>query len=140
MDIKKLSRNDWIVVVGVVLAFIAMFLHWYKVSAMGFSASGGSGWDENLAVLAFIITLVAGVLVMLKAFGANLKLPVAEGLAVMALGAVSVLFVLIKFIDKPGGGSSYLGSIKIGYSIGIFVALIAAVVVTVGGFLKNSES
>ena len=142
MDVSKLKTNDWIVLAGTALGFIAMFLHWYSVSVMGVSqGSGGSGWDESLAVLGFFAMLAAGAICLLKAFGVDLPLPVSEGLAVLALGALSVLIVLIKFIDKPGGGGNFFGvEVKIGYSVGIFIMLVAAALVALGGFLKNSES
>ena len=48
-----------------------------------------------------------------------------------------ILFVLIKFLDKPDAGG--IPGVSVGYGFGIFLALIAAIGVTVGGYLKLQE-
>ena len=136
MDLTKVSRNDWIVVGGFIVALVGLSMHWYSVSAGPASGGFGSGWDSALGVFVFILTLVAAALALSRAFAPAFKLPVPLALAIMVLGGLSTLFVIIKIIDKPGG----LGLVGIGYSVGIFIALIGAAVVTLGGFLKNSES
>ena len=76
-------------------------------------------------------------LVLLKALPSiKFTLPIPEALVVMVLGGLSVIFVLIRIIAKPNGA----GIVHVGYAFGIFLTLIAAAVVTLGGFLKNSES
>ena len=51
MDTSKMSRYDWVVVVGALVFFLALFLPWYRLAlpqdvldalAKGASASGGS--------------------------------------------------------------------------------------------------
>ena len=130
MDLTKISRNDWIVVAGFIVALIGISMNWYTVSVSIVSVSV-SGWNYGLGVFAFILTLVAAALALAKAFAPSFKLPFSIGLAIMVLGGLSVVFVLIKIIDKPGGAG-------IGYGIGIFIAIIGAAVVTLGGFLKNA--
>jgi hypothetical protein len=142
MDIKRVTTGAWVVAGGFVLMIIGMSVHWYKVSASGFSASGGSGWDETLAVFAFLITIVALAAAALDLIPSGVpKLPVPRGLIVMGLGGVSTLFVLIKFVDKPGTGLEGAFGVHVGYSVGIFLSLIASLVIVGGGFLLwKSES
>jgi hypothetical protein len=135
MDLTKVSRNDWIVVGGFIVALVGISMHWYSVGAGCISFSAGSGWDYGLGVFVFILTLVAAALALSRAFAPSFKLPVPLALAIMVLGGLSTVFVIIRIIDKPGGGI-----VKVGYGIGIFVTLIGAAAVTLGGFLKNSES
>ena len=83
MDTSKLSRYDWVVVVGMILMFIALFLTWYRVEILqqllrelsaelkgaGVDSSGYSvnGWHYFSAVLAWLLTVVATAVVILKA-------------------------------------------------------------------------
>jgi hypothetical protein len=136
MDLNKISKNDWIVVAGAVLMFIGVTGPWYGVSASFLGQTiisvSVNGWHFSyLGWLTTILCVAAGVLVLLKALpSVKMQLPVPEPLAVMAAGAVSGLIVIIRLIAKPSGS---------GLRWGIFVALIGAVAVLVGGFLKNSE-
>jgi hypothetical protein len=136
MEIQKVSRNDWIVVAGAVLMFIGTIGPWYgiSVSFMGQTVVSASvnGWHFSyLGWLTTILCVAAGALVLLKALpNVKLALPLPEPLAVMAAGAVSGLIVLLRLVIQPTGA---------GLRWGIFVALLGAVAVLVGGFLKNAE-
>ena len=140
MEISKLSRNDLIVLAGFVLTIIGLSLHWYTVGGgmLGVASVGvTTGWDYGLGVFVFIFTLLAAAIVLLKALpSVKFTLPIPEALAVMGLGGLSVIFVLIRIIAKPSGA----GIVHVGWGFGIFLTLIAAVIVAFGGFLKNSES
>ena len=150
MDTSKLSRYDWVVVAGMILMFIALFLTWYRVEILqrllqelqgglagasvdtsGFSVNG---WHYLSAVLAWLLTVVATALVILKALPAiTFRLQLPEGLTVMALGAIAFLLVLYRLIAMPAPSEAF------GRGSGIFVALLATFVVAAGGFLKNAE-
>ena len=79
MDTSTLSRNDWIVVVGMALMFIAML----------------SAHLHAAAVIAWLLTLLAALVVVIRVMpGARLELPFSIGLLIMALGAVALLLVL----------------------------------------------
>ena len=58
----------------------------------------------------------------------------------MVCGALSVLFVFIRLLIVPGAGiGADIAGVHIGRGWGIWITLIAAVAVTLGGFLKNTE-
>ena len=79
MDTSTLSRNDWIVVAGMALMFIAML----------------AAHLHAATVIAWLLTLLAALAVVIRALpGARLELPFSTGVLVMALGAVSLLIVL----------------------------------------------
>jgi hypothetical protein len=150
METSKLSRYDWVVVAGMVLMFIALFLTWYRVEIVqrllqelpaglkgaGVDGSGFSvnGWHYFSAVLAWLLTVVATAVVILKALPAiSVRLELPESLAVMALGAIAFLLVLYRLIAMPAPSEAF------GRGAGVFVALLAAFLVAAGGFLKNAE-
>jgi len=150
MDTSKLSRYDWVVVAGMILMFIALFLTWYRVEILqqllrelsggldtsGVDTSGLSlnGWHYFAAVLAWLLTVVAAVLVVLKAIsGLSFRVPLPEGLTVLALGAIAFVLVLYRLIAVPAPSEAF------GRGAGVYVAMIATLAVAVGGFLKNAE-
>jgi hypothetical protein len=150
MDTSKLSRYDWVVVAGMILMFIALFLTWYRVEILqqllrelsgGLDTSGVdtsglslSGWHYFAAVLAWLLTVVAAVLVVLKAIsGLSFRVPLPEGLTVLALGAIAFVLVLYRLIAVPAPSEAF------GRGAGVYVAMIATLAVAVGGFLKNAE-
>ena len=121
MDTSKLSRYDWVVVVGMILMFIALFLTWYRVEIAAAAPSGAvcgvstapastapgisvNGWHYFSAVLAWLLTVVATAVVILKAtagaYRSGYHLP--EALTVMALGAIAFLLVLYRLIAIAG--------------------------------------
>jgi hypothetical protein len=150
MDTSKLSRYDWVVVVGAILMFIALFMTWYRVEILqqllrelsaelggaGVDSAGYTvnGWHYFSAVLAWLLTVVATAVVILKAIpGISFRYPLPEALTVMALGAIAFLLVLYRLIAMPAPSEAF------GRGAGVFVALLATIVVAAGGFLKNAE-
>jgi len=86
MDTSTLSRNDWMVVAGMGLMFIAML-------AVGF---------HSATVIAWLLTLLAATVAVVKAIpGATLELPVALGVVIMALGFSALVVVLF----SPAAGA-----------------------------------
>ncbi len=150
MDTSKLSRYDWVVVAGMILMFIALFLTWYRVEILqrllqelpadlqgaGVDISGFTvnGWHYFSVVLAWLLTVVATAVVILKALPAmSFRLQIPESLTVMALGAIAFLLVLYRLIAMPAPSEAF------GRGAGVFVALLATILVAAGGFLKNAE-
>jgi len=134
MDTSKLSRYDWVVVGGMILMFISLFLTWYKIQILQnvLSLSTG-GWNFGAAVVAWLLTLLAAALVIVKGIPSlKFSFPLPEGITVMALGGVAFLLVLYRLIAVPVQG--------LGRGGGIYVALLATAVVAFGGFLKNAET
>jgi hypothetical protein len=86
MDTSTLSRNDWIVVAGMVLMFIAML----------------AAHLHTATVIAWLLTLLATLVTVVRAIpGARLELPVSLGVVVMALGFSALVVVLF----SPAAGA-----------------------------------
>ncbi len=85
MDTSTLSRNDWIVVAGMALMFIAMLVSDFHTATL----------------IAWLLTLLASLVAVVKAVpGATLELPISLGVLIMALGFVALVIVLF----SPGRG------------------------------------
>jgi hypothetical protein len=129
MDWSKVSRSQWMVVGGTILALIGtLFLDWYSVSAsiqgLGtFSASVGA-WDTNfigkLAVLGSLVMLAGAVLLFIPNGPA---LPVPLPMAILLASAFTALMCVFEFIDHHSHTA-----------IGLWLTLVAALVAAYGAF------
>ncbi len=131
-DPSTVSRATWIAAGGSLVLFISVFLSWYKATGLGFSASV-SGWDAvSTAKFVALLALIALAAIAIELFAANITLPLPASLIVIGVCGLATLLVLLKMVSHPGGGG-------VGLAWGIYVALIAGIVATVGGYLKMQE-
>jgi hypothetical protein len=89
---------------GAVLLLLVTFLPWYKV---GTAKVSRSAWQENPAVLALLLLVVAiGVaLAIAWARGRNLKERTLKGVFAVTMAATLVV-VFRLFIERPGGNTA----------------------------------
>lgn len=143
MDLSRLSRGEKIAGASGALLFIFMFFKWFGVSAETAIGNFGFSWNawDSLELIRFIllITVLAAVgSVLLKASGNELSLPMPPATIVTLLGALSVLLILYRIIDPPGGGADVTG-VGLSRQLGVFLGLIAAAGVTYGGYTAMQE-
>ena len=118
---------------GLILA-ISAFTGWYVGSGEGPTTSV-IGWHTGaLGKLVFFIGLAVLALVILRESGIELPATVPESLVVIALGALSTIFVLIRLIDVPDEFFGWRGR-----GIGIFISLLASLAVIAAGLLRAGE-
>jgi hypothetical protein len=125
------ERITWIS--GLVLA-ISAFTDWYAGSGVGVKLAVIAWHTGVLGKLVFFIGLAVLALVALREAGFELPPTVPESLIVLALGALALIFVLIRLISIP---DSVLPAD--GRGIGIYISLFAALGVVVGGLLRAAE-
>ena len=133
-------RSDRIWDVGEVVTWVAglslalsAFTGWY-VGESDFTLSV-VGWDTGvLGKLVFFIGLAVVAIVALRQAGIDLPAAVPESLVVLALGSVATILVLIRVISIP---ETFLPAD--GRGVGIWISLVAALAVIVGGLLRASE-
>ncbi|MDX6496044.1 MAG: hypothetical protein QOE17_2030 [Gaiellales bacterium] len=127
------------------MLLISVFLDWYKatgsVKVGNISVSGSaseSGWHSGaLAKLVALLALVALAVWVIELFVPHVTLPFPAWMIAGGAGALALLFVLIKFIDKPDSGVS---AISVGTAYGLWIALLASIAVVVGAYLRMTES
>jgi hypothetical protein len=129
MDLSKMTTGQKIILGGGVLLIINLFLPWYRVSVMGFSASINA-FDTFLAWFGSFCAIAGAVIIALKMFG-NVKIAAgplkAEHLA-LALAALGFVLILLRLITETSS-----------VFIGIFIGLIATAGMTYGGFLAMKD-
>jgi hypothetical protein len=148
MDLGKLRRGELIAAIGGVLLLIALFLvDWYSagtsitlplgttVKVQGnfgaWDGEGFFGFIANLIVLAAAIAAIA--LAVLTATSRTVALPVAASAITASLGIAAVLMVLLRMLFQPGPND------LISLEFGIFLALVASVLVAFGGWDSMKE-
>jgi hypothetical protein len=119
-------------VAGLILA-ISAFTDWYVGSGPGPTTSV-IGWHTGaLGKLVFFIGLAVLALVILREAGIELPATVPESLVIIALGALSTIFVLVRAISIP---DEFFFA---GRGIGLWISLVASVVLIGAGLLQASE-
>jgi hypothetical protein len=118
---------------GLVLA-VSAFTDWYVGSGEGPTTSVIAWHTGTLGKLVFFIGLAVIALVILRESGIELPATVPESLVVIALGALSTIFVLIRLIDVPEEFFGWRGR-----GIGIFISLLASLAVIAAGLVRAGE-
>ena len=124
---------------GLVLA-LSSFMGWYSVS-VGSSAVAGEaaslsllGWHSGvLGKLVFFVGLAVLTLLTLRATGYELPPSIPSGIVIALLGALGTVFVLVRLIELPSDYS------PVGRSIGIWISLVAALLLIAAGLLKSAD-
>jgi hypothetical protein len=118
---------------GLLLA-VSAFTDWYVGDGEGVTTAI-IGWHTGtLGKLVFFIGLAVLAIVALRESGIELPATLPESLVVMALGALSTIFVLIRLISIPDEFFGWRGR-----GIGIFISLAASVLVIAAGLLRAGE-
>ena len=92
------------------------------------------GWHTGvLGKLVLVIGLLAILVVALRQWGFDLPAAVPESLVVIALGALSTIFVLVRAISIPDD------FFFAGRGIGLWISLLASVALIGAGLLQASE-
>jgi hypothetical protein len=118
---------------GLVL-MLSSFMGWYAGSDEG-PTIAVIGWHTGvIGKLVFLLGLAVVVLVVLRELGIELPATVPESLVIIVIGALSTTLVLIRLISVPDRFFPFDGR-----GIGIWIALIAALGLIVGGLLRAGE-
>jgi hypothetical protein len=143
MGLSRLSNGERIMAVSAILLFVFMFFDWFGLKDAGelrlFSV-GHNAW-EALDYIPIIlgITIFAALRVVALRVTAIRKPPVPANMLVAILGTLSTMLIVYRIADPPNFGSfqEAWGTITIEGTVQfpIFLALLAAAGIAVGGFL-----
>jgi hypothetical protein len=126
------ERLAWIA--GLVLT-ISAFTDWYSGSQADGLTLAVTAWHTGaLGKLVFFIGLATLILEALREAGIDLPAAVPESLVLIGLGSLATIFVLIRLISIPDTFFATAGR-----GIGLFISLIAAILLIVAGLLRAAE-
>jgi hypothetical protein len=113
---------------------LSTFMGWYAGSQEG-PTIAVIGWHTGaIGKLVFILGLAVVVLVVLRELGIELPATVPESLVIIVIGSLATILVLIRLISVPDRFFP-----NDGRGIGIWIALISALALIVGGLLRAGE-
>jgi hypothetical protein len=119
-------------VAGFVLA-VSAFTGWYTGEGVGTTISV-TGWHTGvIGKLVFFVGAAVVVLVVLRELGIEPPAALPESLVIMTLGAVATVLTLIRIISIP---EDFFFATR---DVGIWISVVAAVLVIVAGLLQASE-
>jgi hypothetical protein len=109
---------------------------WYTISGDLRGSLSVLGWNTGtIGKLVFAVGVVVLLLLALRAFGVELPPSVPDGIVIAALGLLATILILIRLIDVPETFQPMVGR-----GIGIWLSLLAALLLIVAGLLKSAEN
>jgi hypothetical protein len=152
MDFSTLNTGEKVSgAAGIALFLIMILFSWFGIEIAGFGSPEGANAFQafGLIDIVLLITVIAAVaLPLIALIEARVELPVALSAIVALLGIVSVILVLFRIISPPDLGIP--GSVDVGFGevdtgadttrkIGVYLGLLAAIGVAIGGWLAMQE-
>jgi hypothetical protein len=150
MKRRGLSQGEIIGVISAAALFVLMFCDWFTASVSGggemnVSSASSNAWGVlDVIPLILVLTLLSVLAVaVLRLINVRFDPPFPVHLLVAGLGAASVLLILYRVIDPPGGrgfgvftppadGFGHY-SVSVSPALGIFLSLLAAAGIAFGG-------
>jgi hypothetical protein len=118
-----LTGADRIVGVSSLVLLISLFLPWYGVSVLGFSAQADGLTGHGYLYLVLILCLVIAGYLVAYAGLPELAVPLTHRQRLLAVTVLNGVIVLLAFLVKPGAA---------GWRFGAFLGLLAAIAAVVG--------
>ena len=129
-----LAAGERIAALAGFVLMLSTFMGWYAGTGEG-PTIAVIGWHTGaLGKLVFLLGLAVVVLFALRELGIELPATVPESLVVIVIGSLATILVLIRLISVPD--RFYPND---GRGIGIWISLLAALALIVGGLLRAGE-
>jgi hypothetical protein len=130
-DAKRWTPGEITVGVASLVVLISLFLPWFNASVTGLGSGSESGMDAHgwLWIVFIVVLAILAFLVVKAGFGdLPFTLPLQEELILLGATGLDLLLVLIGFLLKPTAPAEFGVHVSIGWDIGSFLGLIAAIV------------
>jgi hypothetical protein len=129
------SAGELLAWLGGIVFTLSSFMGWYSLPDDVRGTVSVLGWHTGtVGKLAFLVGVAVLALLALRAAGVELPPAVPSGMAIALLGLVGTILVLIRIIDVPERFEP-----SVGRGIGIWISLLAALLVIAAGLLKSAD-
>lgn len=135
--LASLTAHERLAVAGAVVVLASLALPWYGIALTGGlvkTALGAFGWVETALVLTVGAALV---LIVACSRGFVPPRPLREGSLLAAAGVWAAVLIVYRMLDRPDLGLAGFGDTGLRY--GIFIALLGAALMILGGLRKRRE-
>jgi hypothetical protein len=134
VDLSKLTASDWLMVGGGGLMFVSGFLGWVKLTGPAGTRTANAFDFTLTGAVPWLLLCSIGVVALLLATGTMPRGTTPWPLLFVYASATATLLLLVRLIFNPIDGKETFESLggEIGFGLGIFGALIAAVLTAVG--------
>jgi hypothetical protein len=149
MGLGKLGSGEKLAGASAISLFVYMFLDWFGLkssdNSLVLSGLDRNAWEAlDYIPIALVIAIIAALgVVALRLFASAYEPPVSANAVVAILGIVSAGLIIFRIIDPPNFGSNgspfFPATIEGTVQFPIFLALVAAAGIAVGGFLGMRE-
>jgi hypothetical protein len=141
MDLSKFKTSDWLKVGGGLVFFIAGFLAWWTID-VGFASANSNAFDYFFTgIVPWLIFSAIAVLTFLAIAGTfEMPASVPGPLVFLAASALGTLLVIVRFFSDGVDGDLEGSGFDISRGIGLYLAVLAAIVVLVGCIIGFRES
>jgi hypothetical protein len=129
---NELTTGAKMVLGAAIVLLIVSFFNWFEVDDFG----GESMW-HGIGFLAGLLLLALIVWQALRIANINLEVGVTSSMITAALAILTLLFVFIRFIDKPGGSAA---ADVIDRTIWAWLGLALAIILVVGAWMNMQAS
>jgi hypothetical protein len=141
MDLSKLTTGEKVIGASGILFLISMFLPWWGLDFDEFGSASNNGWDYFLTgwLPLLLIIVMIGQIVLTRFTDTELPDPPLPWSQVHLIAgiAVAVLLLLRVAIGASEGAGGF--EVDLDRMWGLWVALVAAIGVGVGGYLKSRQ-
>jgi hypothetical protein len=140
MDLKKLTTADRVVAGAAIVFLIAFFLPWEGKTVSFGTVSASKSWSGSEYFLTGWIPLLLAIAMVVQIGLARFsttqlpKLPVTWGQAHLIAGSVAAVLVILRLLFTAN-----VSGVDLDRKVGLFIAVLAAIGLGVGGFLKSKE-
>ena len=129
---KELTTGAKLVLGAAVLLFVFSWLKWFEIEGDVADIASVNMWN-GIGVLAGLLLIALIVWQGLRLANINLEVGVTPAMITAALAVLTLIFVFIRWIDKPGGG---VVADAYDRTIWAWLGLALAIVLVVGAFLN----
>jgi hypothetical protein len=125
---KELTTGAKLVLGAAVVLFIVSWFNWFEIEGFG----GENMWN-GIGVLAGLLLIALVVWQGLRLANIELEIGVTPSMITAALAILTLVFVFIRFIDKPGGD---LAAEVIDRTVWAWLGLALAIVLVIGSWMN----
>ena len=126
--LAELSHGAKVVLGAAIALLVVSFFNWFEYAGIGFATM----WN-GIGVLAGLLLIALIVWQALRLVNINLEIGVTPSMITAALSVLLLIFVAIRWLDKPGPSIANAG---VGRTFWAWLGLILAIVIVVGAWMN----